>query len=335
MATPRSEDVARGADLFASDGTLELGQRGVYVGRDRIRRALNTIGGERLGNDEVNDHLQLATVVHIAPDGRTAKARGVELSVSGVKGKSPMGRGHLRERLRKQDGSGKSTRHYYPRVITDYALGWAKDAKPAVKASATFPPDRPPTEAYEIYPKMYYPRFHYTNPVTHLPVQYPPGISANVVGTNFTSATSSPSPSQSPPKSVKEFTERLTELERQIQSSIAYDVIENLTSAHGYYLDDSVDGLKQLFASASITETGNSSAIHQTVQPVIRLSTDGKSAAIRARLVKVGKNGELASGTYEGRAIIRDGIWKLQSLTLKPVWSSSFTRWEPVIERKR
>src|SRR5438552_11500626 len=73
------------ANLFASDGTVELSQRGVYAGRDRIRRALNTMVGERLGDDEVNDHLQLATVVHIAPDGRTARARGVELSVSGVK----------------------------------------------------------------------------------------------------------------------------------------------------------------------------------------------------------------------------------------------------------
>jgi hypothetical protein len=27
------------ASLFAGDGTMELGQRGVYAGRDRIRRA--------------------------------------------------------------------------------------------------------------------------------------------------------------------------------------------------------------------------------------------------------------------------------------------------------
>ena len=84
------------ANLFASDGTMELGLRGVYAGRDKIRRALNIMGGERLDADEVNDHLQLATVVHIAPDGKTARARGVELSVSGAKRKRrPMGRGHL------------------------------------------------------------------------------------------------------------------------------------------------------------------------------------------------------------------------------------------------
>jgi hypothetical protein len=46
---------------------------------------------------------------------------------------------------------------------------------------------------------------------------------------------------------VKEFTARLTELERQIDSSIAYDAVENLVNAYGYYLDDSTDNLPKLF----------------------------------------------------------------------------------------
>jgi hypothetical protein len=304
------------ANLFASDGTMELGQRGVYAGRDRIRRALNIIGGKRLDNDEVNDHLQLATIVHIAPDGKTAKARGVELSVSGVKGRAAQWEeGIFENEYAKQDGIWKiHSVHYYPRVITDYELGWANDAKPAASPSTEFPPDRRPTEIYGTYPKMYYPRFHFTNPVTHLPVQYPPGIDSR-------QETSSPAALPSPPKNVKEFAARLTELERQIQASIAYDAVENLASAHGYYLDDSA-------------QTGNSSAIHQTVQPVIQIAPDGTSATIRARLLNVdGKAGELAGGTYEGRAINSGGVWKLQSLTLKQAWSSPFSRWTPVIVR--
>ena len=314
------------ANLFASDGTMELGLRGVYAGRDRIRRALSVIVGERLGEAEVNDHLQLATVVHVAPDGRTASARGVELSVSGMKGRgSQWEEGIFENDYVRQDGVWKiHSVHYYPRVITDYELGWAKDAKPAAKPSTVFPPDRPPTEEYGIYPKMYYPRFHYTNPVTHLPVQYPPGIDSKQSSAGLAAL-------PSPPKNVKELAARLTELERQINASIAYDAVENLVSAHGYYLDDSRDALQGLFVSApdrgtlSNPETGNSSAIHQTVQPVVQIAPDGKSATIRARLLKVGgKTGELASGTYEGRAINTGGVWKLQSLTLKPKWSFPF-----------
>src|SRR5437773_4860215 len=113
-----------------------------------------------------------------------------------------------------------------------------------------------------------------------------PGITATVEGSNSKRGPSSLAALPSPPKNVKEFAARLTELERQINASIAYDAVENLASAHGYYLDDS------------------RYAIHQTVQPVIQIAPGGKSATIRARLLKVdGKAGELAGGTYEGRAI--------------------------------
>jgi hypothetical protein len=333
------------ANLFANDGTLELGLRGVYAGRDRIRRALNIIGGERLGDDEVNDHLQLATVVHVASDGTTAKARGVELSISGLKGGAGLWEeGLFENEFVKQNGIWKiRSVHYYPRVITDYELGWAKDARPAVGLSAVFPPDRPPTEVYGIYPKMYYPRLHYANPVTGLPVQYPPGIAPAAERLESRRTSSAPAALPDPPKNIKQFTARLTELERQIHASIASDAVENLVNAFGYYLDDSnSDSLQGLFGNTAErrslpgTEAGNAPAVHQTVQPVINLAPDGKSATIRARLLKVGgKAGELASGTYEGRAVNSDGEWKLQSLTLKQMWSSAFNKWTPAVERRR
>jgi len=308
------------ANLFSTDGTLELGQRGVYVGRGRIRQALNVIGGKRLEDDEVYDHLQLATVVHIAPDGRTAKARGIELSVSGVKGKKALWEeGIFENDYVRQSGAWKiRSVHYYPRVITAYELGWAKDAKPAAGPSTEFPPDRPPTEAYGIYPKMYYPQFHYANPVTGLPVQYPAGITAAASKQSSSNLATLPAA----PKNVKEFAAQLTELERQLQASIAFDAAENLVNALGYNLDDS--------------SLGDSPAIHQTVQPVIHVAPDGQSATIQARLLKIGgKSGELSGGKYEGRVIFTDGSWKVQTLNLRPAWSSPFTTWTPEIERRR
>jgi hypothetical protein len=65
------------------------------------------------------------------------------------------------------------------------------------------------------------------------------------------------------------------------------------------------------------------------------MGKDGKSATIRARVLKVdGKAGALASGTYEGRTTIIGGAWRLESLTLKPAWSSPFSQWTPVVERR-
>jgi hypothetical protein len=161
---------------------------------------------------------------------------------------------------------------------------------------------------------MYYPRLHYPNPVTGAPVQYPPGT-ATTESHSLTAAVP-----LSPPKTTKEFTARLTELERQVDSSIAYDAVENLVSANGYYLENSEDAR----------------AVHQSVQPVINLAPDGKSATIRARLLKVdGEAAGFASGTYEGRAIKRNGVWELQGLMLKPTWSSAFNQWMPLVERQR
>ena len=86
------------ADLFAGNGTLELGLRGVYVGKASIRRALDQFGPQGLREGELNDHVFLETLVSVAPDGRTAKARGVELIMSNVS-RRRVGRGRLRKHV--------------------------------------------------------------------------------------------------------------------------------------------------------------------------------------------------------------------------------------------
>src|SRR5262245_8708039 len=68
------------AELFAADGTMEIGLQGVYVGRASIRRWLGPAG---LAEGEINDHIQLQTIVSVMPDGRTAFARGTDLGMIG------------------------------------------------------------------------------------------------------------------------------------------------------------------------------------------------------------------------------------------------------------
>src|SRR5690606_31080014 len=63
------------ADLFAADGTFEYGQMGVYVGRERIRRAMLLFGPEGLGRGYLNNHMLLQPIITVAPEGRTATAR--------------------------------------------------------------------------------------------------------------------------------------------------------------------------------------------------------------------------------------------------------------------
>ena len=88
------------AGLFANDGTMELGLQGVYVGKASIRRGLDQFGPQGLRDGELNDHVYLETLVSVAPDGRTANARGVELIMSSAPAGRRAERGRLREHVR-------------------------------------------------------------------------------------------------------------------------------------------------------------------------------------------------------------------------------------------
>ena len=64
------------ADLFADDGTIEVGRRGVYVGRDRVLAYLRLNGPESPQPKRLFDQMQLQPIVHVAPDGLTARVVG-------------------------------------------------------------------------------------------------------------------------------------------------------------------------------------------------------------------------------------------------------------------
>ena len=150
-------------------------QRGVYVGKPRVREFLNLLGPVGLKDGELNDHVQLQVVVHVAPDGRSAKARSRELNMTGVfESHGEWSEGVYENTFVKENGVWKiKDLRYFPTFISDYDEGWAGDAQPAPTASAELPPDRPPTSVYAIYPKAHIPPFHYDNPVSGAEPRYP------------------------------------------------------------------------------------------------------------------------------------------------------------------
>jgi len=160
------------ADLFAAHGTFEYGQRGVYVGQAHVRRALLLFGPAGLGNGRLNNHMQLQSVITVAPDGRTATARWqgmVMLSHPGANG--VWGVGLYENAYVKDRGVWKISKlHFYVTAEADYDGGFTKAALPMEGPSAVFPPDRPPTEAYRAFPGVYIPPFDYVHPVTGKPL---------------------------------------------------------------------------------------------------------------------------------------------------------------------
>ncbi len=163
---------AETSDLFADAGTFEYGQRGVYIGKDRIRRALLLFGPEGLAPGRLNNHMQLQSIISVAPDGRTATARWqgmIMLAESGQNG--VWGIGQYENAYVKERGTWKISKlHFYVQAIADYDLGFSRAAYRMDGPSALFPPDRPPTEVYRTFPQGYTPPFSYVHPVTGKPL---------------------------------------------------------------------------------------------------------------------------------------------------------------------
>jgi ABC-type nitrate/sulfonate/bicarbonate transport system substrate-binding protein len=324
------------ADLFAANGTLELEQQGVYVGGKSIRRALDQFGPPGLKAGEVNDHLQLAPVVTVAADGRTAKARGTQLSMTGVNNVGAQWGTAIYENTYVKDGGvwKIASMHVYPRMKTDYAKGWAKDAQPAAGPSKEYPSDRRPTKAFASFPSFFVPAIHFQNPA----------------GAATASRNAAP-----PARTQAELETRLAEAERLVAVAEAFDGAENVSNAYGYYIDEfvwhdtsdlfAVNGQKELsyignyvgrerIRKSMITRYGNGGrrgvfmAIHQKTQPFVSVAPDGQSARIRTRLFQINSqaegDGSYIAGIYENKVVREDGVWKIGVMDLDYVWTTGY-----------
>jgi hypothetical protein len=322
-------------DLFAENGTLELGLQGVYVGKASIRHALDQFGPQGINSGqpggELNDHIYLQTLVSVAPDGRTAQARGVELIMSSASGGGELSEGTFENTFVKQAGAWKiQSVHFYPRMIVDAAAGWAKSAKPAPGPSKEFPPDRPPTASYEIYPKFSVAPFHFNNPVTGKAPQYPEGVpspKSSMAGAMFAASATPPTRGLAIHNS-RDLAARLAEVETSLNAADAYEAAENLIGAYGYYLDESPNDVASLFVQPRPNTSGSSVFVNQILQPVMDVAPDGKSANVRARLLDLagtsGGPGFWQAGRFEGQIVLQQGQWRFQTARSTAAWSAPY-----------
>ena len=156
------------AGLFAEQATVEIGGYGVYAGKDHVASFYRRLLGDRLQNGHLNNHLIMQGVVHVAPDGRTAKGRWRALIQQGEYGKSAVwSEGPYENEYVKDNGVWKFSKvHWYMTFAAPYDPGWHKAPQPMPGPYADLPPDRPPSVDYQAYPAAYLPPYHYPNPVT-------------------------------------------------------------------------------------------------------------------------------------------------------------------------
>jgi hypothetical protein len=113
-------------------------------------------------------------VVHVSPDGRSARGRRRTLIMGGTYGQDgTWTEGPYENEYVKENGVWKLSRvHWYMTVKGSYDQGWHKQRVPAPGPLADLPPDQPPSEKYESWPAFYLPPYHYAHPVTGKPVAW-------------------------------------------------------------------------------------------------------------------------------------------------------------------
>jgi len=300
-------------DLFAADASVSIDGIGTWRGADGVRRSFERTGPAGLQYGEVNDHIQFDTVVEIAADGRSARARGIQLGMIGKDNERAWWT------LTRFDNSfvksGGKWRFAKMRkamwMMTDYFKGWAKDWQEQPQPPAGFAPAD--TAAAPLPPTW---RFERTPP-----------IPAPLAGVDQQAA-------------------RL-----RLHNAAGADSAENLTGGYGQYLDDSHwDELGSIFAADGERDSAGGgfirtpariasysrlrygsynphrtfSNMHMLTQPVVDVAPDGQKAQIRVRLLqtvivarKPGGTGfargpMFISGMYEDDIVFEDGVWKIK-----------------------
>jgi hypothetical protein len=340
------------AGLFAEQGRFEHGLQGVYVGEASVRRALDRFGDAPLPAGEIDDHIFFQTYVSISPDGETAKARVDELGLEGNPEVSARWtQGIYENSFVKEGGEWRvESLRFYPRLITDYVLGWGADAQAAPGPSATLPADAPPTDQYGIYPEFHIPPFHFTHPVTGRPPQYPEGDAAATEPIGF----AEDSQADADEADAEALESKLAVAEEGLQRALAVDAVENLIAAYAFYLDECMTTeAAALFAASgelrigdgaasrgtaeianalqaahcAVARTAGDMTLHHVSQPVITVNDDGETASFAVRLWEIGASNEAPDtyrgGMLEGEASFASGQWRLSTLGTRYSWAAA------------
>jgi hypothetical protein len=341
--------------LFADapNTTVGIGGYGVYVGRARIAEFYDRLmGGEGLKPGELYNHMILQGVVHVAPDGRTAKGRWRALLQIGKHGESAVwAEGPYENEYVKENGVWKFSKvHWYQTVAAPYDPGWHKAPQPLSPPLESFPPDRPPTVVYGSYPAVYQPPYHYRNPVSG---RCEPGVCAAepvaaAAARRTQAATDGAAASGTVAERVASARSRLRAVEQRATRVDDINAIQNLQSSYGYYADKMLwDEIIDLFADDGTLEIGPSGVYvgkesirrylyslsggrqgplegvlneHFQLQPIITVADDGQTAKGRWRLFLLtgvsgsGSGGNWGEGIYENEYVKENGVWKIQKL---------------------
>jgi uncharacterized protein (TIGR02246 family) len=320
------EDIA---DLFAEDGTIELGGQGSWSGKAGVAAFLTRFGAPRLDEGELNDRPQLMPMATVSADGSSALVRVIELGMTGQHGGEGYWSAAMQTFLLRADEDGKwriALMHTSPIMRAEYEAGWTKPVP------AALPPGEggEPTGETRLGPLDF--REH---------AYAVPPLGPELV----TPARGEPAPLEIVPDALAR--------------AEAFDGAENVSNAYGYYIDQfawretadvfAEDGWKELsyigtfigkdrVLGSLIQRYGEGGpndamqAIHQKTQPFVTVLDDPTRAFVRTRLFQFNSSAtgpaSWISGIYENQIVKEDGIWRIHGMDLDYVWLGDYpTGW--------
>jgi len=315
-------------DLFASDGTVKVDGL-AYTGPVEIRKALEKMGPENLSEGVMNERPQLMTVVEVGASGSEATSRGFELGLIGNRNtKTGSWEFNIfRNSFVKDPNTGAwkfKTLELTSLIHAEYGAGWGNGGILPPRAAGTAPP-----------------------------------AFLNVLGRG----SSSRKPANWQPffhDGLNTTAEQLSDLRRRLGRSSAFDETENVSAAYGWYADDIIcanfaglfaaNGSKESpgwgffqtpkriekacsdrYGPGSLTRMRGNVPFHWRPQPVIIVSSDGKSSSLRARNLQTGTSKEGPSG-FSGLWGFNGGMYQDQFVLEEKDGASHRRLWSLVID---
>ena len=300
-------------ELFEPGGRIEVVGHGTWRGAAGVRRWHERLGPAGLVYGEVNDRIQHDIVIEVAADGRSARARGLELAMLGEDNEQAWWELARFDNLyAKRGGIWRiEAMRREPWLRTDYDKGWAKDWQGAPPVPAGFVPDAQSPNA--------------------LPAIW-----------QFERKPPAPRPLRASAAAAAE---------AALHAAAAADSAENLTGGYGQYLDDNHwEELASLFAAKGERDSAGGGFIrtpariasfsrrrygpynpqrtainmHMLTQPVVHVAEDGLTAQVRSRLFQTvippqttppgtpPRSAMIVTGMYEDDLVFEDGAWRIK-----------------------
>jgi hypothetical protein len=152
------------AELFSDDATLEIGGKGIFIGKPRVLEYMQTaFGPDGAKENSLANHMQFQSIPDISADGKTGWVRSRAYVMSSGGWGLPL----YENAYRKENGVWKISRLTGPFTMYSSWEGWGKNAlNNTWPDKFDPPPDLPPSTVYLTYPAYYIIPYHYPNPVS-------------------------------------------------------------------------------------------------------------------------------------------------------------------------